>query len=419
MLLLAAKKSVAAYAAGKVIAAAPLREVTDALREAGDGTGDYLRALWPAQWSSWILGPVSLSQLIEALLLLVMALVARWIVVEALLWLGRTLRARKLVQLHHRTADLLFRTINYSFLLAGLYLSISVLELPGRPVDWGLMAWRGWITLLLCFSAFLAYRLAYALMRNLFRSWTSRDMGLLDHGSFPLLRDLLRIAMLILALILIVETWGYNATTLLAGVGIGGLAIAFAAQDTISNVFGSIIIYLDRPFKVGDWIRLGDVEGSVEEIGIRSTRVRTGDKMLVLVPNKRVATDNIVNINEMTSRRLKQTLHLDISNPPEQVEAALQLIRQVLQDEMHAKRGASGWEDPAELKDDFWFAHLTAVMPTHYELTFLAFTVSTDYLRFQELQERLLLRMLHGLARQGVILTQLQFPPVAVPVPRP
>src|SRR5690606_30681737 len=119
------------------------------------------------------------------------------------------------------------------------------------------------------------------------------------------------------------EAWGYNATTLLAGVGLGGLAVAFAAQDTISNVFGSIIIYSDRPFKVGDWVKIGTVEGDVEEIGIRSTRIRKFDKTVVLVPNKRLTNEEILNFTQMTARRLTQTIFLDKTNPPDKIEKAL------------------------------------------------------------------------------------------------
>jgi MscS family membrane protein len=123
---------------------------------------------------------------------------------------------------------------------------------------------------------------------------------------------------------------GINITALLAGAGVAGLAVAFAAQDTIANFFGSIMIILDRPFRVGDRIKTSGIDGAVESVGFRSTRVRTLDGHLVTVPNKGLATEMITNISERPY--IKQTFNLTIvyDTPPERVERAIRILHELL-----------------------------------------------------------------------------------------
>jgi len=122
-------------------------------------------------------------------------------------------------------------------------------------------------------------------------------------------------------------------TGLVAGLGVGGLAVALAFQDTLGNFFGSIFILLDRPFAVGDWIKVGDVEGIVEDIGFRSTRIRTFPKTVVSVPNKTVASTTVDNWSKMPKRRVRQTVGVTYETTPEQMEHAVAAIREIVQND--------------------------------------------------------------------------------------
>src|SRR5690606_42111412 len=124
----------------------------------------------------------------------------------------------------------------------------------------------------------------------------------------PLLRKSLKIFIGVVGGLLLVQHVGYPITSLLGGLGIGGLAVALAAQDTLANVFGSVIIFTDKPFKVGDWVKIGDVIGDVESIGFRSTRIRTWPKTLVTIPNKIIANTQVENWSAMPKRRIRFTL---------------------------------------------------------------------------------------------------------------
>jgi len=107
----------------------------------------------------------------------------------------------------------------------------------------------------------------------------------------------------------------YNISSLIAGLGVGGLAIAFAAQDTIANIFGAVMIFVDRPFKVGDAVSMEGYEGAIETIGLRSTRVRTWDGTLVVIPNRTVAAANITNLAARPTRRTNFTIGLVYDTP--------------------------------------------------------------------------------------------------------
>lgn len=146
----------------------------------------------------------------------------------------------------------------------------------------------------------------------------------------PLLRRSLKLFVGITGGLLVIQHTGYPIASILGGLGIGGLAVALAAQDTLANVFGSVIVFTDKPFKVGDWVEIGDVEGFVEAIGFRSTRIRTWPKALVTLPNKVIAGASITNWSAMPVRRVTFTLNVTIDSPPDKLEQLVDGILEIL-----------------------------------------------------------------------------------------
>src|SRR5262249_8920002 len=126
------------------------------------------------------------------------------------------------------------------------------------------------------------------------------------------------------------QEWGYDVTGLIAGLGLGGLAISLAAQDTLSNIFGFAAIVSDRPFVVGEYVKTKDVEGSVERVGLRSTRVRQIDQAVVAVPNSMLASSAILNWSRLSKRKLEVTLGVTYKTRPDQMEALLASLREML-----------------------------------------------------------------------------------------
>ncbi|MBI4623502.1 MAG: mechanosensitive ion channel family protein [Verrucomicrobia bacterium] len=171
-----------------------------------------------------------------------------------------------------------------------------------------------------------------------------RALGaVLDHGQeiakarnlgiaafMPWIKKTLLSVFVVVGVLLTIQGLGYDVKALLAGLGLGGLAFALAAQDTLANVFGSIVVAIDQPFKVGETVRIGGNVGSVEDIGLRSTRIRLIDKSLLIVPNKTVAAEAITNLARFTQRRAEQVIGLTYDTKPEQMDAIVAEIRQIV-----------------------------------------------------------------------------------------
>ena len=174
------------------------------------------------------------------------------------------------------------------------------------------------------------YRLIEVMVYEL-KKITDKEDNLLDETFIQMMRMLTRLVVLIFGAIYLIQTIsGKPLSALLAGLGIGGLAVALAAQDTLKNFFGSIMIMLDKPFKVGQRVVVGDHDGIIEEIGFRSTRVRTLTGHLVSIPNEKMAGSNIENIAQRPSIRRLTNITITYDTPPEKVEKALSIIKEIL-----------------------------------------------------------------------------------------
>ncbi|MGM0587652.1 MAG: mechanosensitive ion channel family protein [Bacteroidota bacterium] len=152
----------------------------------------------------------------------------------------------------------------------------------------------------------------------------------LDDQLVPLIRKSLKVFIVVLGILFILQNNGINVASLIAGLGLGGLAFALAARDTLANLFGSITIFLDKPFQIGDWIKTPTVEGTVEEVGFRSTRIRTFHNSLISVPNAKMADAEVDNLGLREYRRLKTVLNLTYDTSPKQMEAFVEGIKAII-----------------------------------------------------------------------------------------
>jgi MscS family membrane protein len=160
-----------------------------------------------------------------------------------------------------------------------------------------------------------------------------------SYSVLPLAARVLKITLLVLAVITILSNWGYNTSTIMAGLGVGGLAIALAAQKTVENLFGGVSVISDRPVVVGDTCRFGDKVGTVEDIGLRSTRVRTADRTLVTVPNGQFSAMTLENLSRRDKLLLNFTLNLRRDTSPAQVRRLLDSIGRILKDHEKVESG--------------------------------------------------------------------------------
>ena len=164
------------------------------------------------------------------------------------------------------------------------------------------------------------------------REYVKTTKTTLDDQLLPLISKTAKTLAFIIVFIWVAQTLNYKVSTLIAGLGLGGFAIALGLQDTLANLFGSIFILFDRPFKIGDRIQVEGVDGIVEEIGLRSTRIRTLSKTLASIPNKTVSNTKIDNFAEMTKRKVTQTIGVTYDTNADQMEQAVSEIKKLILD---------------------------------------------------------------------------------------
>ena len=220
---------------------------------------------------------------------------------------------------------------------------------------------------------------------------TTRTDSKVDDVLAPLVGKSIRITILVLAVVNVVQQIsGKSITTILAGLGVGSLAIALAGQDTIKNFFGSLVILMDKPFEIGERIVVDGHDGPVESIGFRSTRLRTFDGHLVTIPNAEMATKTVRNIGKRTFIRRVANLTLTYDTPPEKLRRARDIVLKIL-----AKPEVSHPDFPPRVYfSDFNDASLNLMMIYWFH--------PPDYWRYMELTERINLEILERFNAEGI-----------------
>jgi len=270
--------------------------------------------------------------------------------------------------------------------LGGLMIAASVMSV-GREHVWGIINKFGKVLLALMI-VWLIDRMI-DVVANVWIVKARTTSAKLDEHLIIMGRKTAKVVALILVVIMLLDTLEVDITALLTGLGIGGLAVALALQDTLANFFSSVYIMIDRPFKVGDRIVMDGIDGFVEEIGFRSTRIRTLTKTQVTVPNKTLANANVDNITRMHKRRVTQTIGVTYETTAEQMEQVLEALRAVLQN------------DPGVDKE-FIVVRFHDFGESSLNITVIYFACTADYQEYLAVRERVNLAFMRALARLGV-----------------
>ncbi|WP_435414659.1 mechanosensitive ion channel family protein [Polaribacter aestuariivivens] len=179
------------------------------------------------------------------------------------------------------------------------------------------------------FWIYVFLKLVQVVMR-IYSEFTERTHGRLDDQLVPILHSFLTGLVIVIGIFKVLLLFGVNATTMLAGATIGGLAVALASQDTVKNLIGTIMIFLDKPFHIEDWIEAGEVVGTVEKVGFRSTSVRAADTSVYKIPNSKLSEIVINNKGLRLFRRYNTNLGLRYDTPPELIEAFVKGVREII-----------------------------------------------------------------------------------------
>jgi MscS family membrane protein len=173
-------------------------------------------------------------------------------------------------------------------------------------------------------------RLFEALYEEYMVPFAQKSESDFDDQLFPIIRQGLKGIIWILGIVVGLNNAGYDVGAILAGLGIGGIALAMAAKDTVSNVFGGVTIFMDKMFKIHDRILVDGVDGNVEEIGLRSTKIRKLDGRIVTVPNSKFTSNLVENISSEPSRKVVMTLGISCDTTPVKIKQAVDIVKKIL-----------------------------------------------------------------------------------------
>lgn len=275
--------------------------------------------------------PETIRVFLARLLLVVAAFAIIWLLRRLVLWLLSKPVARLFSRAGHGEVDETIRSIMSrptTFLLLALAIDVSARILEVDPDLFGFI-FNVTRTLVIVAVAAVIYRLVDVFVFSRRRFFLMTGIAV-DEALLPFVRTGVQLLAWALALVIIIQVWGYDVSGLIAGLGIGGLAISLAAQDTLANIFGFATIVSDRPFVVGEYIKTSDVEGMIENVGLRSTRVRQLNQAVVTVPNSKLATSVVLNWSRLAKRQIDFTLGITYNTSPDKMEELLEKLRAML-----------------------------------------------------------------------------------------
>jgi len=212
-----------------------------------------------------------------------------------------------------------------------------------------------------------------------------------SYSVLPLGRQMVKVLLFLIAILSVISAWGYNTSTILAGLGVGGLAVALAAQKTIENLFGGISVIGDRPVLVGDFCRFGDRIGTVTDIGLRSTRIRTLDRTMISVPNAQFSSMELENYSIRDKIWFHPTLSLRMDTARERLLKVVSSLEEILKHHPRVETGT---------------LPVRFVGPGAFSLNIevFAYILTSDYDDFLALQQQILLKILQAVEEAGTAL---------------
>ena len=216
--------------------------------------------------------------------------------------------------------------IVFGMAVFGIWFALDNLHFPEYIKDY---IHKGYFFLIIINFTWIIARIVSALIEEYIAPAVQKSESDLDDQLLPVIRKTLKILIWSLGVIIALNNIGFNVGAVLAGMGIGGLALAMAAKDTVSNLFGGIMIFTDKPFIIRDRVQIDGYDGVVEEIGIRSTRLRTLAGRIVTIPNAKFTDGIVTNVSSEPTRKVVLNLGLTYDTPPDKMELAMKILKDI------------------------------------------------------------------------------------------
>jgi len=237
----------------------------------------------------------------------------------------------------------------------------------------------------------IAFIIIIAMFLNRFISYTEKNLidpsrmrKPMDQSTAAAVAKLLRVSVIITSLLIILQTMGYSVSGVLAFGGIGGMAVAFAAKDLLANFFGGMMVYLDKPFRIGDWVRSPDrsIEGTVEHIGWRLTCIRTFDQRPLYIPNAMFTTVVLENPSRMFNRRINEKIGIRYDDW-QKMPGIVAEVKQMLID-----------HEELETDSRTLIVNFDSYGASHLEFFIYTFTKTTQWVRYHEIKQDVLMKIM-------------------------
>ena len=260
------------------------------------------------------------------------------IVAKILYWFTssviKKITAKTKTQLDDLLIDKVEKPVIFIVIIAAYYWAISYLNFPTGPGG----EINGMEKLLFKLATFamviditwMISRILDAVVEEYVVPLTEKSESDFDDQVLPIMRKGIRAVIWIMGIIIGMDNLGIDITAMIAGLGIGGLALALAAQDMVKNIFGGIMIFLDKPFKIGERIQINGFDGTVEEVGLRSTRVRTLEGRLLIINNSSFSDNTVVNVSAEHTRKVVLNLGMTYDTTPEKMQRSMDIIKEIV-----------------------------------------------------------------------------------------
>jgi len=253
------------------------------------------------------------------------------VVTKLLIWfiknIVKKLSAKSKTKIDDLIVDMLEEPLIYIIALGGVWFAVNRLTFTDQVSSY--LEHGFWFVVILVVTWFIA-RLLEALIDEYLTPIVKKSESDIDDQLLPVARKAIKYAIWILGIIIALNNAGFNVGAVLAGLGIGGLALAMAAKDTVANFFGGFTIFTDKPFVLGDRIKVAGYDGIVQEVGLRSTRIKTLAGTILTVPNMKF-TDNIVeNVTLEPSRKVVLNLGLTYDTPEDKIQLAIDILKDII-----------------------------------------------------------------------------------------
>jgi MscS family membrane protein len=330
-------------------------------------------------------GDNAAGRIIASFVVLLAAVVLRRLVIHIVFAFLQKLASRTVSEIDDHILAAVKAPASAAVLFIGVFVSLAILQLPPELDRLVLFAFKAGILVVVFWGFLRAIDVVADVLADIARQ---KDLGIATFA--PLLKKTARFFFMVIGVILIIQNLGYSVGSLLAGLGIGGLAVALAAQDSIANFFGSVVVATDRPMRVGDVITIATYTGTVEEVGLRSTRLRTREKTLVTIPNKMMANEVIENFSAISRRRVQMTLGITYEATADQMESVLEDLRKVLR------------EDESIDQDEMQVVHFNAFGTSSLDILVIFYAKTSDYVESLEVREKISLKLMRAVLARGM-----------------